>query len=261
MVTDYRSITELPQSLLSGEQALRMAHRYHMAAEMASTQRVLEVACGAGSGLGLLAKVAHSLCAVDYTRSVLHVAKDHYGRRVPLAQADAQDLPFEDGSFDLLLCFEAIYYLPDYRRFLHESRRILAPGGRMLLSLSNPSWPDFVPGAMTTHYPNASELAESLVAAGFDDVQLFGILPTSASTAGDRLRHRLRRLALRINLPALLGPFSHPLKHLLYSRLHPLPAELDARQAAILAQTASMAAVSSERLDSVHRVLYACASR
>jgi SAM-dependent methyltransferase len=222
---------------------------------------VLEVACGAGAGLGLLAGAARSFCAVDYTQAVLQVAAAHYGRRVPLAQADAQQLPFADGSFDLILCFEAIYYLPDYRRFLRECHRLLAPGGQVLISLSNPSWPDFVPGTMTVHYPPAPELAEGLAAAGFQDVQLWGILPTSAATAGDRLRHRLRRLALRMDLPALLGPVSDAFKRLLYRRLQRLPAELDAETAAILAQTASMVPVSSERPDPVHRVLYACASR
>lgn len=259
MTEDYTPITELPQSLLTVEQVLRIAHRYHLAAEMASSQRVLEVACGAGSGLGLLAAVAHSFCAVDYTRSLLHVARDHYGQRVPLAQADAQQLPFERAAFDLILCFEAIYYLVDYRRFLRESRRVLAPNGRLLLSLSNPSWPDFVPGPMTVHYPHGPELAESLAAAGFHGVELFGILPTSASTAADRLRHRLRRFALRFDLPARLGPLAAPLKRALYSRLHPLPAELDATQAARIARGAALSPVSSAHPDRVHRVLYACA--
>jgi ubiquinone/menaquinone biosynthesis C-methylase UbiE len=261
MTNDYTSITELPQSLLSQEQLRRMAHRYHLAAGMASSRRVLEVACGAGSGLGLLAGVAHSLCAVDYTHAVLRVARDHYGRRVPLAQADAQQLPFGNGAFDLILCFEALYYLADYRRFLRESRRVLAPDGRLLLSLSNPSWPDFVPGAMTTHYPGASELAESLAAAGFDDVQLLGILPASTSTVADRLRHRLRRLALRMDLATRLGPLADQFKQILYSRLHPLPAELDAAQAARIAQDTAISPVSSAHPDRVHRVLYACASR
>jgi SAM-dependent methyltransferase len=261
MTNDYTSITELPQSMLSEEQALRMAHRYHLAVEMASSRRVLEVACGAGSGLGMVAQVARSFCAVDYTHAVLRVAADHYGRRVPLAQADVQQLPFADGAFDLILCFEAIYYLPDYRRFLRECHRALSPGGRVLLSLSNPSWPDFVPGAMTVHYPTAPELADSLAAAGFEDVALFGILPTSASTAGDRLRHRLRRLALRTDLPTRLGPLADQFKRLLYSRLHPLPAELDVQKAAILAQRVSMIPILRDRPDPVHRVLYGCASR
>jgi SAM-dependent methyltransferase len=261
MTNDYTAITELPQSLLSEEQTLRMAHRYHLAAGMASSRRVLEVACGAGAGLGLLAGAARSFCAVDYTQAVLQVAKDHYGRRVPLAQADAQQLPFADGAFDLILCFEAIYYLPDYRRFLRQCHRVLAADGQLLLSLSNPSWPDFVPGAMTVHYPSAPELAESLAGAGFSDVQLWGILPTSTSTAGDRLRHRLRRLALRINLPALLGPLSDPLKQLLYRRLQPLPAELDAETAATLAQRTPINPVSGQHVDSIHRVLYTIATR
>lgn len=256
-IQDYSSITELPDSLLSAEQLLRIFHRYQLASDLVVSKRVLEVACGAGPGLGLLAQKAQQLVAVDYSLSVLQRAKAHYSARFPLACSDAQQLPFPSGAFDVVLCFEAIYYLPDYIHFLRESRRIVAPGGTLLLSLSNPNWPYFVPGLMTTHYPTVPELAQGLLGAGFKDAQLFGILPASASTPIGRLRDYLRRLALRVNPNASTAPFAQALKRLVYRRALPMPAELIPDAATKISTDVKMTPLPLDRPDPTHRVLYA----
>ncbi|MBI4717040.1 MAG: methyltransferase domain-containing protein [Planctomycetes bacterium] len=51
---------------------------------------------------------------------------------------DAEAIPFADGSFDTVLSAEMIYYLRDPQRFLHEAYRVLRPGGRLVLSTTNP---------------------------------------------------------------------------------------------------------------------------
>lgn len=55
----------------------------------------------------------------------------------PLAmvRADACDLPFEDGSFDLLLCIHVLEHIPDDRQALREMQRVLRPGGRAVLQV------------------------------------------------------------------------------------------------------------------------------
>ena len=50
-------------------------------------------------------------------------------------------------------------------------RRLLAAGGRLLLSTSNPDWPYFAPGALSVSYPSATELLDLLRQAGFEQVQ------------------------------------------------------------------------------------------
>lgn len=52
MPDDYTSVTELPGSQATREQQARLYHRYHTAGRYATGKRVLEVACGAGLGLG-----------------------------------------------------------------------------------------------------------------------------------------------------------------------------------------------------------------
>jgi ubiquinone/menaquinone biosynthesis C-methylase UbiE len=254
---DYTAITELPGSLLNREQFGRFVHRYALAGEQARSGRLLEVACGAGSGLGFVQQHARQVVGLDYTEAVLRLAQAHYGARIPLVRGDAQTIPFAAAAFDLILCFEAIYYLPDYRRFLTESRRVLAPGGTLLLCQSNPDWPDFVPGPLTTHYPSAPELASALAQAGFHNIQLFGALPTTSATPQQLLIHRLRRLVLSSGLLPSEGPAAALLKRLTYGQLTPLPVELDIATTATDRFKLSIDRLDSTVLNRTHRVLYA----
>jgi ubiquinone/menaquinone biosynthesis C-methylase UbiE len=253
-VIDYTAIAELPGAPLNAEQFTRFAHRYRLGAQWARTRRVLEVACGAGSGLGYLARHARSIIGLDYSAPVLQRARGHYGAAMPLVRGDARALPFGDAAFDLVLCFEAIYYLGDYRAFLAESARVLAPGGDLLLCQSNPDWPDFVPGDLSAHYPSATELAAGLSQAGFRTVELSGILPTQT---GRSALYRLRRLALRSGLFPQRGPLARLLKRVAYGRLIPLPAALTPSAVEAAASAVALTSLALDQPDYIHRVLYA----
>ena len=99
--------------------------RYHLASQFSSGKDVLEVACGAGIGLGYLAKRARKAVGGDYSESLLRCVQSHYRSRVPLLRLDAHQLPFGDGSFDTVLLFETIYYLAEPGKFLDECSRVL----------------------------------------------------------------------------------------------------------------------------------------
>jgi len=87
--------------------------RYYWAGQYCSGKDVVETACGSGQGLGYLSGIAKSLEAGDYSDEILSIARRHYGERIILRQFDAQEMPFEDKSKDVIIMFEAIYYLPD----------------------------------------------------------------------------------------------------------------------------------------------------
>ncbi len=105
--------------------------------------RVLEVACGTGIVTArLLAKMppAGRLVATDLNAPML----DHARTRLPadarleLRTADAQQLPFADASFDHYVSQFGIMFFPDKVAALREARRVLAPGGELLVNTWGP---------------------------------------------------------------------------------------------------------------------------
>lgn len=123
MSIDYTDVTEIPGAGGTTDQEDRLLHRYNWATSMARDKRVLEVACGAGFGLGGIRSVARMAVGSDYTLNLLRIAKSHYRSRVPFTRLDGQHLPYRGDCFDLILIFEAIYYLSDVNGFMREVHR------------------------------------------------------------------------------------------------------------------------------------------
>lgn len=260
-MTDFLAIIETPGALLTVEQLSRMALRYSLAAEMAGGRRVLEVACGAGVGLGLLIGVARSLAACDCSASALALAHRSVGKQVMLTAADAQQLPYAAGAFDLILSFEAIYYLPQPPAFLSECHRLLSSDGRLLLSTSNPNWPFFVAGALSVHYPSVPELAHLLQEAGFQNIALYGSLPVERALSPlGAVRARVRRLLLGVSIFRRDNALTRTLKRLGYGTLMPLPPLLPA-SLRVANPFHELTPLQLDRPDRRHRVLFALAEK
>ncbi|MCE7985851.1 MAG: class I SAM-dependent methyltransferase [Caldilinea sp. CFX5] len=259
---DFTPITETPGSGLNPEQLARIRQRYRFGAALAQGKDVLEVACGAGSGLGILRQQARCLVGCDYTGSVLRMAQSHYGQQAPLVCADAQQLPFADRCFDLLLSFEAIYYLPQIDWFLSEAHRLLRPDGVLLLGTSNPDWPPFVPGQMSVHYPTLPELAAGLAAAGFVQPQFYGAFPLPTTTRPHKaLLATLRKVALHFQPFTADSALTRRLKQLVYGSLHPLPAELTLTALPNDDVRTDLTPLPATAADRRHRVLFAVAHK
>jgi len=101
--------------------------------------RVLDVACGTGL---LVSRIQRELpqahvVACDFSRGMLEQASGNR-RAAALVQASALALPFAACSFDALVTTEAFHWFPDQAQALREFRRVLAPGGRIFVSLVNP---------------------------------------------------------------------------------------------------------------------------
>jgi SAM-dependent methyltransferase len=112
--------------------------RYAFATRLARGRRVLDIACGTGYGSAELAAVARSVTGIDVSEEAVQHASAHYQRpNLTFQTAPAESLPFPGQSFDLIIAFEVIEHLSDYRVLLAEASRLLAPGGQFIVSTPN----------------------------------------------------------------------------------------------------------------------------
>lgn len=215
---DFTTVTETLRTQITREAAAMMYGRYRWARDYAARRRVLEVACGSGQGLGLLAEVAQSVVAGDCTAALVEQAQLKFGDRATVMQLDAHELPLPDGSCDVVLLFEAIYYLADPGRFLHECRRVLSADGVVLICSANPERPDFNPSPFSQRYFSACELAQLLSQHGFSP-RVWGAFPVATRTLRDVVLLGLRKLAVKLHLmPKKMGGKAL-LKRLFYGSL------------------------------------------
>lgn len=101
--------------------------------------RVLDVACATGVVARLASRRVGpegKVVGLDLNPGMLAVAgKAANGASIEWRQANAQELPFSDGSFDLVLCQQGLQFFPDKPAALREMHRVLVPGGRLGLSV------------------------------------------------------------------------------------------------------------------------------
>ncbi len=96
---------------------------------------VLEIAIGTGRNLGFYPADAR-LTGIELSPAMLELARrraEALGRDVDLRIGDVEALPFDDASFDAVVSTLALCTFPDPRRAVEEARRVLRPGGRLLL--------------------------------------------------------------------------------------------------------------------------------
>ncbi len=106
---------------------------------------VLEVAIGTGRNLAHYPDEVR-LTGVEFSPAMLELARrraDELGRQVDLRLGDAQALDLPDASFDTVVCTLSLCAIPDDRRAVEEMKRVLRPGGRLLLLdhvIGQPRW-------------------------------------------------------------------------------------------------------------------------
>ncbi len=117
-------------------------------------RRILDVGCGTG----VLAKELHELCnakifGVDISRNHLDLATRN-ARQAFFVQADALEIPFNPGSFDLALCHFVLLWVSDPLQAVREMARVVAPGGAVL-ALAEPDY-----GGRIDYPPELAALGE-----------------------------------------------------------------------------------------------------
>jgi ubiquinone/menaquinone biosynthesis C-methylase UbiE len=172
-------------------------------------ERILETAAGTGIVTRAVIEAAPhaTVVATDINPAVVDFAVEHsQSRRVTFQQADAQDLPFEDASFDLVLCLFGAMFFPDKVRANAEARRVLRPGGRYVLvtfnRLDRNPIPQAAGVAVATLFPDdprymergpfsytdAALVEDDLRSAEFESIELETVELSSSVTARDAAR-------------------------------------------------------------------------
>lgn len=114
-------------------------NRYAMAKSFCQNKRVLDAACGAGYGSFLLKKWgAETVVGLDIDEQTIEKANKVFGSSgIDFQCHTVEKLPFPDFSFDLIVSFETIEHLDHPEEFLKEIRRVLKPGGVIIISCPN----------------------------------------------------------------------------------------------------------------------------
>jgi ubiquinone/menaquinone biosynthesis C-methylase UbiE len=111
------------------------------AVDLLSTERVLDVAAGDGNASLAAARRFADVVSTDYVPELLEQGRRRAdAERVPLAfrVADAEELPFADGSFDVVLSTFGVMFAPRQERAASEMLRVAKPGGRIGLASWTP---------------------------------------------------------------------------------------------------------------------------
>ena len=167
-------------------------------AARAQPESVLELAAGTGIVSRCLRDVMPPACnvtATDLNSPMLELARTKFDshENIQFRTADACDLPFDDDSFDAVVCQFGVMFFPDKLRSYEEVLRVLTPGGRYLLNVwcsweANPFariaheavarfFPADPPGfyKVPFGYNDESEIEHSLLSAGFGRVDISSV--------------------------------------------------------------------------------------
>jgi ubiquinone/menaquinone biosynthesis C-methylase UbiE len=112
------------------------------AADVRSGERVLDVAAGNGNATLAAARRFAAVTSTDYVPALLDSARlraDAEGHTIDFKVADAEDLPFGDGTFDVVLSTFGVMFTPDQELAAHELLRVTRPGGRIALANWTPA--------------------------------------------------------------------------------------------------------------------------
>jgi SAM-dependent methyltransferase len=104
------------------------------AVDLRAGERVLDVACGNGNAALAAARRFCQVTGIDYVPALLERARQRAqaeGLEATFQEADAEDLPFPDGSFDAVLSTCGAMFAPDQERTASELLRVCRPGGRI----------------------------------------------------------------------------------------------------------------------------------
>jgi len=253
----YAEVTEISGSKVSVEQVQRMYTRYRFASNFCKAKEVLEVACGSGQGLGYLANVAQKVVGVDIDQELLDLAQKQYAKRknIQLYKADAEELPFEENSFDVVIIYEALYYLSEPDKFIRQAKRVLRPGGILLICSANCELSNFNPSPFSHKYFSACELFNLLSRSGFSNIEILGDCKLDTRSFKARVLAFIKKQAVNLHLIPKTMKGKEFLKRIFMGKLVLMPPEIDDS----LGQYTPPLKIDFDKPECLHKVIFSVA--
>jgi ubiquinone/menaquinone biosynthesis C-methylase UbiE len=139
---DFEAVTKVQQQVWSKGDFAMVANIVYNASEnlaealeLVPDERVLDVACGSGNGaISAARRTWGGTVGADYVPSLLERGRERAEAErleIEFVEADAQDLPFEDASFDVAMSIFGAMFAPDQEKAAAELLRVVKPGGRI----------------------------------------------------------------------------------------------------------------------------------
>lgn len=177
---DRQPLSDL--DLIENPLAMTMFYRYLLSSHWVQNKNVLDVAPGIGYGSCMMKAVgAKHVTGMDLDQSTVDLANERYGgKHINFLQGDmVKKFPFEDNSFDVVTCFEALEHIEPKvaAETLKEMKRVCKPEGYILLSTprrKTEKW-TYVEGTAHIYEYNLAELG-ALLGSVFAVIRIKGII-------------------------------------------------------------------------------------
>lgn len=120
---------------IRGSIALEHLHRYAYACEYVKGRVVLDIASGEGYGSEMLSRTAEHVYGVDIDHlSIAHSIRKYNSEKLTFREGSCIEIPLEDASVDVVVSFETIEHIIDHDKMMLEIKRIMRPGGILIMS-------------------------------------------------------------------------------------------------------------------------------
>jgi len=162
--------------------------------------RILEVGCGTGNYIRALQQASQAECwGLDPSEQMLEKARERSGG-LTLQQGRAEELPFDNGFFDLVFSVDVIHHVNDRPAYYRQARRVLRPGG-LICTITDSEEIIYQRKPLTNYFPETVEaelkryppipvLREMMTAAGFEALREDNVSLTYTTTDIQRFRDK-----------------------------------------------------------------------
>ncbi|MUL39475.1 bifunctional 2-polyprenyl-6-hydroxyphenol methylase/3-demethylubiquinol 3-O-methyltransferase UbiG [Gloeocapsopsis dulcis] len=105
--------------------------------------KVLDIGCGGGLACEFLAKQGANVIGIDLSLSSIEVAREHAKKsnlKIDYQAGAAEQLPYQENTFDIVLCFDVLEHVDDWQKVISEAHRVLQKNGLFLFDTINKTW-------------------------------------------------------------------------------------------------------------------------